>query len=466
MTNPEIRSLNGCMLKDETARNQNAQLTEDINSITTVTDMYNVPVDAVATIAGYRAYGTTSNGRVGFGADSTKSVKIYPIEKDKKYRVYGHGYDRDTHHMAVIGDVLNVNDDTVCNLLGFIEAGTDAYPNGFTYHVVDFTAENDGYLYVNYLTDEDEATLKTTSRVVSIGKNVALNEGVYISNGVYYHFKPTGGRMIIRQFNRRGVNNLFQWTGLFLGHVGPEGVTIEKIIGNYSTDIVGPISIWNGTLFPNNYGEWSGGNHGFTVNSVNCATAKQRSLTVTVNGNAVSEDGLYYGAVHFRVENELYFPQSITSDTLDDATLAIVEHRDYWLADTMKVNVRLDFMEDTRISLYYGMQFVTVGFDRINLYNNSYSGLLSAVTEEIKTQEKERLITLDNDSVELSMHLHNVGLGTYAANDGIKNGFANIPKQSSNQKVYYVLVSNNVSHLTANQGTCLMWSGEYNVKLN
>ena len=439
----------------------------DIVSIMTNGDTY-TPLTKKSTVDGKKAY--LYNGALVVASGGGYSCNIYEIKKGNKYKVYGFGYDRSSFYIACIGATDIITDgSTSTEFLGNIECGTDEYPAGYTYHTVVFTATQNGYLYVNYQTSGDEAALSVADKVVKIPdeiSNLYTDHGVYIADGNYYYFKRDGESYIIRKFNRRGPNNLFQWTGLYIGDVDG-GIQITSTIAEYTTDIVGPISIFNTSLWPGVYGMWSGGNHDVTVNSEHYATAEQDSFTCMVNGKAVSANGLYYGDVEFATKNKLYFPQSITGADFSTATLALNEYRSYRLSDQMDVRVRLEFMADARVTTYYGMQCVTTGFTDFLLANNEYYGEFADLENEMAFAKQENKIYMTGNGLHFDMELRPLGLGNYERNDGQSEslGYFYLPKQVGTgavHKAYFVCIRN-ANQVALTNGTNCVWEGRYSV---
>lgn len=421
----------------------------------------------VSTKSSYKA--VVSNGTLTLVSASAFSVNVFEMKKGRKYKVYGFGYDVTEFYIACTGQ-KNVIADSLASTVGYenILCGTSVYPSGYTYHTVIFTAEHDGFFYVNYKATDSESAVYIANKVAKLPDSVSdlyKDHGVYISNGNYYHFKRDGASYIIRKFNRRGPNNLFQWTGLYIGTVNDASVSIVSTIAEYATDIVGPICIFNTVIWPGIGGKWSGGNHSVAVEGVQYATAEQDSFSCLVNGDVVNQDGLYYGVVEIRTKNKLYFPQSITGADLTQARLALNEYRFYRLSDQMDVRVRLQFVEDARILTYYGMQGVTSGFTDFFLANNETYGVFSEITENTTYAEKEHKIYMTGNGLHFDMELKSIGLGEYTHNSGqdetIKYFY--IPQQvgsGANPKVYFVCMRNDNN---IQSGLNCVWEGKYSI---
>lgn len=428
-------------------------------------------------------YNSTYNLIAQDSAGTTKKYNVYAITPGK-YQIYGYGDNNVGSVMAVVGNADIATSGAVnCGLLEVITIPGESVSYGWHRIEVDITST--GYLYVNCSTTFDsvvksvitEETLvpitdksmanSTLPANAKVTGDLAHYRGVYIDNGDYYHFVRNGENNIIRKFVRRGPNNLFQWNQIILGDISEDGVSADTSYTAFGTDIVGPISIWNGTLFPGKYGAWSGGNHGKTVDNVECATAVQIDFKCLVNGTEVSNDGLYYGDVQFVATNKLYFPQSITGADLSTATLAIIEHRKYDIVGTeMKVRVWLECKEDIRVALYYGMQMADIAFDSVFCLNNGFVKELTSITEIENLPEKERkiILTKSANGLTLSMYMSDIGLGNYNLNDG-SEGYVTLPSHGSGgtKKTYYKLIYKSPTQPSISAGSNLVWEGVYDL---
>ena len=442
-----------------------ADLKSHVNEITnTVNKKVYTDVTAVNNHVGNRVYYTTQYNRIAqTGTGETRAYSVYAVTKGK-YRIYGYGFDSEQGVFAAVGDAdLIASGSASVGLLQVIETGKSVYG----WYSVEAEINQDGYLYVNYQTAQNpKVELITETKEYTIDKN-----GIYIDDGEYFHFTETKGTKLIRKFTRRGPNNLFQWVGTYTGDVNEDGVTIATTIDTYATDIIGPLSIWNNTLWPNVYGMWAGGNHGRTINGVVCPTAEQTDFHVFVDGDEVTQDGIYYGDVLIKTKNKIYFPQSLTGATFTGATQALFENRYYYLSDKMDVKVRLDFVEDTRIATYYGMQAVTVGYDEISAFSNNFYKSKSVITEAINLTSKENKMSLHNTTsgLTLDMELKTIGIGNYQFNagtgTGTSAGYVYIPIQtgaSKTEKIYYMLAINTTAD-QVKSGMSLFWEGTYNI---
>ena len=436
---------------------------DTLNEITVYTDDY-TELNPIKTVTGKYVFNNTYNNKLNEAADANMAYKVYAVEAGQKYEVYGFGYDRYQFYMAVLGDNSEVMDGStpISNFIENVLCGTDAYPSGYTYHTVSKEFETNGYLFVNYKVAQSEATCSAAQKRAKV--DTAITEsadvrGIEKRGNEYYHFSKLGDGYLIRRFTNRGGNNLFQWAGIALGKLTSSGVLITQTIINYDTDIIGPITIFNTSLFPNQYGQWSGGNHTKLIDGTAYPTAKQESLKILVNGSEVTEDGVYYGDVKFVTVNSLYFPQSITGADLSTATKAITETREYSLDKQLHVRVRFNFDETVRVQLYYGMQAVIAPYNNILLANNEYYGALPNASNINFSKEEHEVILTSNDGMRLIAKLEDVGLGTFERNDG-STGYATLPAESNTRKLYYRLMDGRSSQGFEN-GNVVMWEGSY-----
>lgn len=303
----------------------------------------------------------------------------------------------------------------------------------------------------------------TSEEVSEIAKNTN-KYGVYVDGSNYYHFVNFGDKALIRLFKQEGPNNLFQLSAIYVGKVSKDGVVIDETIATHGTDIVGPISIWRSGV--DSGGKWSGGYHNVTVDGVKYPTAEQQSLDVRVNGESVvGVNGLHYGKVVAVCINNLYFPQSVTSTDLSTATQAIKETREYYLDEKMTVRVSHKYVADTRISVYYGMQAVRLGFDSVLLPNNEMNFNFADMTDNLYLDKAETLIAMKNDSWNYDLILKEIGLGKYTHTQGTgsdKYGYLPV----SVRKVYFTLINGSSEFTSIANGKTLTWEGIYNIYPN
>ena len=404
----------------------------------------------VATYTGYRmSYRTTGTAAdlCYIASDSNSNCKAYQVQAGEKYTIQAFGYDVDSFYIGAIGESL-VSGGQSTPTLQPILCGGSTYPTDYKNHIVEFTAQYTGYLYIN-----ERPSTNISAYAKKLEKISVLNEnGLIINNGTYTHFVYIGrGLYLIRDFTRRGPNNLFQLVHVALGYFINNTFTEIKSYMTATTDIIGPFSIdkygWSG-------GAWTGGNHSVTVNGVACPTAEQLDLSVVVNNEEVTDNGVYYGDVRITAKNKLYFAQTITGNTFDGATPAILETRVYNLTNSMIVEVYIDLLDDIRFSKYYGMQYINSNVENVVIPDDETIIELSDLSSNYNMVNKQPDIILQYpDGEELHMILRPEGLGSYAHNNG-SDGYGLI---TTYNKTYHTLISGEI----INSGKQLYWSGEY-----
>lgn len=288
--------------------------------------------------------------------------------------------------------------------------------------------------------------------------------GVYVDGTNYYHFVRFGTKTLIRLFKREGPNNLFQFSALYTGEVNEHGVSINETIATNGTDTVGPISIMRQGV--DSGGMWSGGWHTRTVNSVTCPTAEQQNLDIKINGESiVGLDGLHYGECVATVVNKLYFPQTITGTDLSTATQAIQETVTYILNEKMSARVEHKYLADTRVILYYGMQAVRIGFDKILLPNNEMAFAFADMSANVNLAKAEDLMQMSNSEWNYDLIMKPFGLAKYTHNSGAgstKYGYLPV----STRKVYWALMEGAYDYTFITSGKVLSWEGEWYIYPN
>lgn len=394
----------------------------------------------------YRATGSAAN-LCYIASDTNCNCKAYKVTAGETYKIQAYGYDVDSFYIGAIGEDLVSGGQTTPTLQPIL-CGGSVYPTDYTNHVVEFTAQYTGYLYLNERPSTGVSAYAKGNEQI----DVRNENGLIIKDGKYTHFVYLGeGKFLIREFTRRGPNNLFQLVHVGIGYFANNVYVETKSFMTTTTDIIGPFSIdkvgWSG-------GQWTGGNHSVTVNGVACPTAEQLSLSVTVNNEAVSDNGTYYGDVKIIAKNKLYFAQTITGNTFTGATPAILETRLYNLTDTMNVEVYIELLDDVRFSKYHGMQYVNSNVVNVVVPDDETVIALADLSSNYSMTHKQPDIILQyTDGEELHMILHSSGLGSYAHNNG--NEYYGLVATYS--KTYHTLISGEV----IDTGKKLYWSGEY-----
>jgi len=350
--------------------------------------------------------------------------------------------------IVVIGQSLIVGGQST-PIKQVITCGGSEYPADYTNHICFFDVEYDGYLYINEKTSTGVTSYACRYEDAVIRKENCL----LVSNNQYTHFAYLGeGLFLAREFHRRGPNNLFQLVNVGLGFLVDDiGFVEQKHYMTASTDIIGPFSIdktgWSGGL-------WTGGNHSVNVGGVDCPTAEELDLKILVNNQEITSDGIYWGTVRFVAKNKLYFAQTITGNTFEGATPAILETRVYSLTDTMNVEVYIELLDDIRFSKYYGMQYVNQNVVNIVIPNDELVIVKADLESAYLMVNKQPDIILQyDDGAELHMILHPAGLGSYAHNVGT-DGYGSV---QTSGKTYHTLIF----VTTIPSGSKLYWSGEY-----
>lgn len=427
----------------------------------------------ISTKSNVRIYLNSNNHIVAEASDNTQTAAVFAITKGNKYKLYGFGYDNGDSFFVACASKYNIVAEGVPSKLDNdavqIPCGRTDYPAGYTYHTLTYVATFDGFLYVNSKTAQDSPAAWVANKVIKTAPDVEEavahtyhKHGLYKSGNNYFHFNADGGTNIVRKFIRRGPNNIFQWNQILFGTVSDDVLSITSEYGGFGTDIVGPISIFDNNLWPGQWGQWTGGNHGKTINGVEYPTAEQISFECLVNGEVVTADGIYYGDVRFNTVNKLYFPQSITGADLTQATPAILEHRDYYLDDQMHVRVWLEVINDFSCSLYYGMQCVDTSFKTLFCPNNEYYITLSSLVDGDELHKPERkMLFANDDKLHMDLSLEDIGLGSYSHNDG-SNAYVYLPRWTNTKKAYFSLIDKANSDRILS-GSNLLWEGTYSL---
>lgn len=347
------------------------------------------------------------------------------------------------------------------------EANPYTIPDGVDH--IRFFSNTSGLFATVDATSFKQYTSTMTTQWVAYGRTpkYALKEdvykyGVFVDGNNYYHFVRFGDKDLIRLFKQEGPNNLFQFSGLYVGKVDTNGVTIDSTIATNGTDTVGPISIMRQGI--DSGGRFTGGWHTITVNGTVCPTARQTALDITIDGESIiGKGGLHTGKCIVNVTNALYFPQTITgTDLTVDAVQAIEEHVMYVLDEKMTARVTHTYVADTRVILYYGMQTIRVGFDKGILPNNEMAIDFSSMSANVNLDKPENLIQISNADWIYDILLKPYGLAQYTHNPGTgstKYGYLPV----STRKIYSVLIEGTYDYSYITQGKVLTWEGEWNI---
>lgn len=401
----------------------------------------------VASVNGVRAY--TTSTRVALTSNAGQICKIYEVKQGDKYLIRSYGYDASSFDVACIGDDLTTSTGVSVGKVEQILCGGSTYPDDYTNHVIEFTATGDGYLYIN---ERTSTGVDAVAAIYRIG--VPQNKVAIVDNGIYTYLYNLGGcRYINRTFNQRGPNNLLQLVSVGVGfYVVDYGYVENENFITAGTDIIGPVSLKiQGTP---GVGQWCGGNHSVTVGGNTYPTAESDSIKAYINGNEISQDGIYFGDLTIKAVNKLYAPQTVTSADLSTATQVIEETRNYYLSDTLKVAVILKTVDNIYVSVYHGMQYVNGRATELYVPDDDAKISLPADYAFVNKQSVVVLNAGDNRSVYM---IHDsCGLGNYAYNDGTGAGVG-FGSTANYGKTYHTLIYNqNIS-----TGKYLYWSGEY-----
>lgn len=446
-------------------RDQVTDLKSDLDELVSgITDtFFTKEVGAVNTIIGKRVGVSDKYNSIIAVSENMSSIKIFPVKKGKKYKAYGFGYDRNSFYIGGISDSADIeNTQTVKQKL---LCGTDVYPDGYTYHYVEFVAEVSGYLSLTYRTAQTEAKLYESEYVPKFD---AIYSHILIKNGDEYNYlcHAYGDIFASRIFKHCNANNLFQLYKIGYGTFDGINYTELQNVMTAITDIVGPVSIgrWNANTGYEN-GMWSGGNHTITVNNVTYKTAKETSFRAYCNGVNVTDavDGIYFGDATFITENDLYFPQTITDDLFTDAIKAIHETRVYTLDNDMHVKVSLEMLYDqVGVMSYYGMQ-LQVPTDVVSIEIPSVEKLVKR-SDGVKVlfEKPSNIYYLNTDSGwHYDMVLDDIGIAQnrkyVKEDDAYFNDYKFGNVVASFSKAYQQLIIH--QHYTL--GTLLTWSGTY-----
>ena len=334
-----------------------------------------------------------------------------------------------------------------------------------------YTPDNNCYLYLNIAADdelspdnavvysENEISVYTKSEIDAFISQIdtSKNIGVYFDGSAYHHFvKNADNAYVVQKFERKFRNNLFQLSSIYLGHFENDTLVNDGDFGSIGSDIVGPFGIASSL---NGTSGYTGGVHTVTVGGVACPTAEQKSLTVKVNGNLITETGVYYGTATIEAVNWLYFADEITGGSLSDLNRAITETRRYTLDDQMNVEVIIEANRTFYIGSYYGCQIIPVGMTNILLPNAQKKIVFSDMTAAYEMQTQESRFKFSNDTYNYDVSVDPVGLGEFTHTT---KGYGLITNNANRKTYFYLSVADTVPHrYEVSQGEYLYWSGHY-----
>ena len=379
---------------------------------------------------------------------SNAKTSIYKAKKGIEYAIRGFGNNDKVYPFALFSPTLKTSAEE-----GFSTKDGEKFAGNtseYKYWEAKYTPASNGYFYVS----------GADSSVTYNGKSKILkkNNGVYVKNGVITHFVKIGDdKLLCREFKRFRVNNLFDIYKMYIGKIENGAISISKELGTSDGDTISPISIHRKDT-DNWVGEWSGGVHGKTISGIEYPTAEQTSLKIICDGNEITKDGLYYGNITIIAENDLYFPQTITSGSFASATKAIEETRRYTLIDKMEVDVTIKPVADNFCcNRYYGCQFYK--YDGITLYvPNSEKQVTLNPTKKFNFTKQENTVIMDCASGgQYRITLYNYGLGNFGYNDG--TGELPFGYFETFDKGYFVPVGNKNVYMDTSK--CYKWHGVY-----
>ncbi len=427
------------------------EIAEIIPFVETIGKIVPQAIPASQTIDDKAVYYNSTYNRVAPTSRSGFSYAVYPVVRGTEYIVRGYGNNTEAYPLAVVANAILTTQDyvTLLQIVTNDNAGDAADIS------VKFTANQDGYLHVNYRTSEASTWLEVA--VEKLVPSPKIRQGVLKSGTSYQHYcHAYGETYLLHTIAPYGVNNLYEYKQLAIGHFDSDGeIVVDSVIWNAFTDQIGPVFMKPTAAS----GAWSGGAHGKEISGTNYPTAKTNSVHVYVEGVDITNfaDGYYDGNCEIIAENYLYEPDTITGSDLSTATLGIIETRRFILADTLKVAVKLNIQDAMEIPLYYGMQGQINHASKLLLPTAGMEFDISALSDMgIISQSKEwHMIASDANGWHYDMILENYGLGDWNKNDGTST-YGRINHYMTT-KLYYVLCPNK----SFTVGDVLYWAGEY-----
>ena len=471
---------NGTLYKFKTAHAAGAWTTSDVEAAKLAGDVsslkesfaqivVSVPssgeaISALNTVDGKRVYYNANRNWIETATASAYSFKVFPVEAGVTYDAYGYGYDANaSFYVGVLSTenfVASGDSHTSAGAYkGYLESGTSVYPSGLTYHHTIITPTVDGYLYINYQTNSDSATLSEVNKIFAIPEP----NSIVIKNGqIYTVLNKQGDVWVKRIFKNSLANNLFQLYEFGYGYISNGKYTETKTVYTATTDIVGPISMGRIVGGSAETAQWAGGNHTVTVNGVACKTAEQVSLNVYCGGTEITalDDGVYYGEFVAISVNDIYFAQTITDNAFTNATKAVRETRHYCVDSGMSVSVEIYLYENMVVAAYYGMQLPTPFITRYYPVGEQIVYAKTDLTSVTYFANKTWNIKLKDgsDGWNYDMELSQDGLGNFALTDSEK-GYGYF--SANGGKTYYQLIR--LERMESGQGKTFFWRGKYNM---
>lgn len=200
---------------------------------------------------------------------------------------------------------------------------------------------------------------------------------------------------------------------------------------------------------------FTGGWHGSNGNGTGMATSKMISLSVTVNGKAISKNKTYYGNVEVNVENLIQAYNTINSGicVLKEAVK---------LSFTPKkvgITVTATALEDVLLEKYYGLQVQSSSWRGQIVYSNGKTGTYGKYSDSGPASNsiaESFTITSQNGAYKLKAKIdREYGLGKLEfLSPQLPSAFA-----ESYGKVYFNLI--NGKPVEVLKGKSLGWRGSY-----
>lgn len=411
-----------------------------------------IEISASQTLSDLKPFYNTQYNLGALQTSSGQTTTIYPVTSGKKYlikcKVNSYTGADANNPVAFIGtSIITTTSETTTFKQGITLNTAPTQPTDYN---IEFIASANGYVYVRNAYNLYEIQEQ-------VYYDVTKTRGVIKQNTSYTHFtKLSNGKYIFREFKPMFVNNLLQLYRIYIGLIVNDAPVLETLVGNSSSDNVGPVSIHRGNT-DSWIGKWSGGGHGVTVGGVEYPTAEQTALSVYWNNNIITNDGIYYGDITIIAKNNLYYPQSVTSADLSTATLALIETRTYFLNEKMNVKVSLEGVNDGYINAYYGCQINTFNMAKVLLPNNEKIVNINPASTVLFDKPEHKICCSNSNGMHYDISVKNIGLGTYARNDGTNTTYL-YGNVSTFNKIYYQLIAKSTG---INSTRCFYWEAIY-----
>ncbi|HEY9061869.1 MAG TPA: hypothetical protein VIO64_15390 [Pseudobacteroides sp.] len=292
-----------------------------------------------------------------------------------------------------------------------------------------------------------------------LAKNAPKQGIVWQGSDVYITFKHNSKVDMHLIFGPCGINNTFNLKSIYTTsnskRIFPWVTDKSNPFLISKTDWLGPYVVKALVKGDDSNPAFTGGWHGSNGNATGAATAKTTSISVKVNGKAITKNKSYYGNAEVTVINLIQ-----AYNTKKKGTFVLKEVVKYsFTPKKVGISITTTALEDVLLERYYGLQAQVNSWKGKIQYSNGKTGSYGKYSDSgpaKKSTANSYVIASSSNAYKLRAKIDSsVGLGK------LGNLSPELPAifMESYGKVYFNLVNGKNKKITKGQST--NWKGSY-----